>query len=59
MKERIQHWQSTLTGLAIIIGTLTLVYFEKATLSEAMTYGLQIGGVLAGLGFINYKKKQP
>lgn len=39
MIDRIfKNWKTSLIGLIILIGSMALVYFEKATLIEAGTF---------------------
>jgi hypothetical protein len=47
MFDRIfKNWRTTALGTTVIIASLLLVYFEKATLTEAGAF------IVAGLGFI-------
>lgn len=44
LAERIfRNWKTSVIGLTILIGSLAMVYFEKASLGEA--------GVFLGIGF--------
>ena len=53
MKDRIiKSWETTLIGALLIIGAITLVFLDKATLTEAGTF-IVIGG---GLFFAKNKK---
>ena len=39
MIDRIfKNWKTTITGLVIVLGALIMVYFEKATLTEASLF---------------------
>ena len=48
-----KSWKTSLIGLLIILGSLGLVYAEKASLTEALAF--IIGGI--GLFFIKEKPK--
>ena len=44
LAERIfKNWKTSIIGLIVLLGSLGMVYFEKATLGEA--------GVFLGIGF--------
>ena len=53
MKNRIQHWRSTITGLLIGIAFFILMWFEKI---EADTLHVLIGAIPVVMGVI-YKSK--